>query len=51
MGKHCREQIGLVGDEPVEGDIGHVGVGFQFGKDIFLRTASVVKINDLSGAG
>jgi len=41
----------LVRDKAVEGDIGHVSVGFQFGKDVFLRTSSVVKFDDLSGAG
>lgn len=50
MRKHGGEQIGLVWDEAVEGDIGHISVGFQFGKDVFLGTASVVKVNDLSGA-
>ena len=41
----------MVGDKAVEGDIGHVSVGFQFGENVFLRTASVVKFDDLSGAG
>jgi len=40
----------LVGNESVEGDVCHVCVGFQLGKDIFLRTATIVKLNDLSGA-
>ena len=41
----------MVGDKSIERDIGHVGVGFQFGEDIFLRTSSIVKFDDLSRAG
>ena len=41
----------MVGDKSIERDIGHVGVGFQFGENVFLRTAAVVKFDDLSGAG
>jgi len=43
------EQIDFVGNETVKGDIRHVGISFQFCKDTFLRTASVVKVNDLCG--
>lgn len=45
------EQVGLVGNEAVEGDVSHICVGFEFCEDTFLRTASVVKVNNLRCGG
>ena len=50
MREHRGKQVELVGDEAVKRDVCHVCIGFQFGKDIFLRTTTIVKLNDLSGA-
>jgi hypothetical protein len=37
--------VGLIGNEAFERDIGLVGIGFQFRKYVFLRTATMVKLN------
>lgn len=49
LSKCGREQPDLVGRLPLAGDVIHLGLRLEFGEEVFLGAASVMKDQQLSG--